>query len=150
MTSQLSQLNPRAFGITIGIRRAYEVVIYPLSFGDELKLIDLLSKSLVQFISLPKEEQTDITLVRIATDFLKENLAEVIDLVIDKDEWLVTGEGKDFLSCVDNYQLLDIVEAIYHMNFGDEVQKKAKEMAQNISQIMRSRKMMIPPSQQPN
>jgi hypothetical protein len=144
MSDSLTKLNPRVETRQIGIRQLYEVNIYPLSFGDEIALLDIISTSLIQYGSLPREEQTDIILAQIITEFIKKNIAQIINLVIDQEAWIQMSESKDFMKCLDNVQLLDLIQTIYDMNFGDEVQKKAKEMAKNLVELMNSKKMSVP------
>jgi hypothetical protein len=144
MSDSLTKLNPRVETRQIGIRQLYEIKIYPLSFGDEIALLDIISTSLIQYGSLPREEQTDIILAQIITEFIKTNIAQILGLVIDQDEWNDLSESKDFMKCLDNIQLLDLIQAIYDMNFGEDVQKKAKEMAKNMVELMNSKKISVP------
>jgi hypothetical protein len=146
MANSLDSLNPRVVTKQIGIRKLYTVNVYPLSFGDELTLLDMFSTALMGFLSLSKEDQTDMALAQAATDFIKNNISKVIKLVIDEDEWSTVSESKDLMKCFDNVQLLDLVQTIYDMNFGDEVQKKAKEMATNLVELMKTKKIEIQPS----
>lgn len=147
MSDSLTKLNPRVHTTQVGIRQLYEINIYPLSFGDEIALLDILSTSIIRYGSLPREEQTDIALAQIITEFIKNNIGQIISLVIDQDEWNDLSESKDFMKCLDNVQLLDIIQMIYDMNFGEEVQKKAKEMAKSMVELMNTKKISVPQSQ---
>lgn len=139
MSNALTKLNPRIVTKQIGIRKLYDINVYPLSFGDEIALLEIISIAILQYCSLPEEQQTDVALAQIITEFIKTNISKIINLVIDQDAW--AEESKDIMMCLDNIQLLDLIQTIYDMNFGEEVQKKVKEMATSMVSLMNSKKI---------
>jgi hypothetical protein len=135
----LEQLNPRIRSVQIGTKKLYQVQLYPLSFADELSFLDLISIALIQYMSLPPEEQTEIALIHIATEFIKKHINTIIGYVIDEEEWeelVKTRKNKDILSYMDNVQILEVIQAIYEMNFANEVEKKAKELGTALIQLL--------------
>lgn len=141
---ELSTLNPRIRTITIGVRKLYTITVYPLSFGDELKFLDKISSYLTRFVTIPEQDRSDAVLATFIAEFIKEAFPEIVSLVIDMDEWNTLSEGKELLSCLDNYQLIDFAQLIYEMNFGEQFQKKAKETVESFSKMMTGTAPMQP------
>jgi hypothetical protein len=148
----LERLNPRIKSVQIGTKKLYQVNIYPLSFADEISFLDLISIALIQFMSLPADEQTEVALIHIATEFVKNNISTIINYVVDEEEWeelVASRKNKNILSYMDNVQILDIAQAIYEMNFADEVEKKAKEMGTALIQLLAKKGITRTETQQP-
>lgn len=150
MSNPLAKLNPRVVTKQVGVKKLYDVNIYPLSYGDEMEVLDIFSTALVQFFSMPKEEQTEAAMAQAITEFIKTNLPMIIKYCIDEEEWSTVSDGKDFMKCLDNVQLLDIIATMYDMNFGEMVQKKAMEMMTNFQAMTKKIPTSIPTTQQPN
>lgn len=139
---ELERLNPRIRKATIGVRTLYDITIYPLSFGDELRFLERVTMSLSQFVMLPPEERTDMVLASILSEFVKESFPEILSLVIDMEEWNTISGNKDIMMSMDNYQLLEIAQIIYDVNFGEQFQKKAQTMAQEFMKVWQNKGTM--------
>ena len=105
----MSKLNPQAGMVEIGIRTLKELQIYPLSLGEQIKLSDIITKAVSQYVN--SEDQSDAAFASFITNTIQENIVNILSLVTDE-------KGEELLDMITNTQAVDIASLIYDMNYG--------------------------------
>ena len=130
---ELKALNPDIRTVQIGVRELYNLTIYPLSIGQQVKMSETIGDAVAGFYQNPTS--TDAEFVAFIVKLLGENAKEVLDYITDPDEikGVLTGKGKkgDIHDYINNKQLFEIAENIYEDNFRDP-SEKVKTMFETI------------------
>jgi len=129
---EASRINPQITSFDIGTRTLRTIKIYPASFGDQLELTDLITKTVQHFFSSREEleEKNDIEMVHFFVELFRENFAKIIDLVTYNEE--------DILKQVTNSQIIELAEIVYEMNYGDSL-KKVQSLFMKIQKAFQKR-----------
>ena len=129
-----TKLNPQVAETEIGIRNLRTIKIYPLSMADQLKLTDVITKGLQEFVEEGNDE--DMAVVSAIVQLIKDNLADILTMVSDE-------EGTEILKDLTNPQALGIAELIFDMNFGS-LGKNAQSLAGKIRNLFPSARQSPP------
>jgi len=135
------KLNPRGREVEVGIYSPRNITIYPLSVRDQMKLSDLITEALQVFFA--STDKGDIELVSTILDIISKNLNKIMLMIIpDERTWLqkkwasFRKKEVDMLGDVSNDQMLNIIQNVFEMNYGDPLKnarslfEKAKELFQ--------------------
>ncbi len=120
MAGDEKKINPQVKKFEIGRKDLREITIYPLAVGDTLQLNDIITNSLQDFFAT--KDQPDEAVVGFILKTINENLGKIIEMLTCGDE-----KGQDALSDLTHTQSGDLIEIIYHDNFGG-VAKKLKDL----------------------
>lgn len=128
------KLNPQIASLEIGIRNLRTIKIYPLSFGDQLEMTDLITETIQKFIEArgDKLQEDNVEFVQFIIDLLRKNLSTIIKLISDEEDTL--------LKEITNVQVVDMVNIIYEMNYEESIKnvqslfEKIKPMFQSMGQ----------------
>lgn len=126
----LQQLNPEIKEVIIGKKHLRVIQIYPLSMGDQIKFVTLVS-SVIQNLVVKKEE-SDLIFAQYIVEAIKDNIAKVLEFV--------TEEGAVLVDDITNTQAVQIAEYVYEINF-DSIQKKTKGLVTKILNLFQSQKL---------
>ena len=121
---ELKALNPDIRTVQIGVRELYNLTIYPLSFGQQIKMSETIGDAVAGFYQ--NKGTTDAELVAFIVKLLGENAKEILGYITDPDEVKEIMEGakaKEITDCLTNKQLFAIGEHIYEDNFKDPSEK---------------------------
>lgn len=128
----MDNLNPQIRTVEIGTRTLRNITLYPLSYGDQKKLINTIKD---KFFSVMEnfsgeinpnivvnqdEEKSDVDLVNVIFEALHENFEYILELVTD---------DKVTLDEMTNFQVSEIIKNVYEVNF-DEPKKNLPNMLQ--------------------
>jgi lipoate-protein ligase A len=91
--------------------------------------VEKVKEELLKFVELPRDLKTEARIIDTITTLIKDNLEQILDYVIDPEEWQEVFGEKSKASCIDNIQLLDIILTIYNNNFKAAQKKITKEMS---------------------
>lgn len=132
---ELKKLNPDIREVEIGVRSLYNLHIYPLSFGQQFELSDIVTEAVLKFYQTGKE-MTDIAVISFIVDVIKENAERVVKYVTDDSE--VGGicedaKAKSVLNLITNKQAFTIAEIIYKDNY-ESISKKVKDLFKQIQE----------------
>jgi hypothetical protein len=122
------QLIPQVVEATIGIRNLRTFKIYPLSMADQLKLTDVITKALQEFMDAGNLE--DMAFVGAFIVILRDNIGKIISMVSDED-------GEKLLSEMTNEQALTVAEIIFDMNYG-VLEKNLKSLGEKARKLFPS------------
>lgn len=135
------KLNPRGREVEVGIYSPRNITIYPLSVRDQMKLSDLITEALQVFFA--STDKGDIELVSTILDIISKNLNKIMLMIIpDERTWFqkkwasFRKKEVDMLGDVSNDQMLNIIQNVFEMNYGDPLKnarslfEKAKELFQ--------------------
>lgn len=103
-------LNPRIQKIELGIMDMKEFTIYPLSLASEFKVSDIIAKAADAIADLPEGPGSEVTVVQVALEHIKENLGGILEMITKEDNRPVLDE-------IDNVQFSELAELIFDMNF---------------------------------
>lgn len=125
------KLNPQIANLEIGIRNLRTIKIYPLSFGDQLEMTDLITETIQKFIEArgDKLREDNVEFVQFIIDLLRKNLSKIIKLISDEEDTL--------LKEITNVQVVDMVNKIYEMNYEESV-KNAQSLFEKIKPMFQS------------
>jgi hypothetical protein len=113
------KLNPQIRTIEIGIRELREVMVYPMSLADQLKLSDLITDSLAKLQSV-SELNSSVGLISFILNLIKEKSSFVLKMVLDENE-----DPDEFMGNISNEQFVEFVKLIIEVNF-DPISKNLK------------------------
>ena len=125
------KLNPQIASLEIGIRNLRTIKIYPLSFGDQLEMTDLITETIQKFIEArgDKLQEDNVEFVQFIIDLLRKNLSKIIKLISDEEDTL--------LKEITNVQVVDMVNIIYEMNYEESI-KNAQSLFEKIKPMFQS------------
>lgn len=125
------KLNPQIASLEIGIRNLRTIKIYPLSFGDQLEMTDLITETIQKFIEARGEklQEDNVEFVQFIIDLLRKNLSKIIRLISDEEDTL--------LKEITNVQVVDMVNIIYEMNYEESI-KNAQSLFEKIKPMFQS------------
>jgi hypothetical protein len=125
------KLNPQIASLEIGIRNLRTIKIYPLSFGDQLEMTDLITETIQKFIEArgDKLREDNVEFVQFIIDLLRKNLSKIIKLISDEENTL--------LKEITNVQVVDMVNKIYEMNYEESI-KNAQSLFEKIKPMFQS------------
>lgn len=107
-------LNPKSMKMEIGVRKVRQVVIYPLSMADELKLTSTISRAFATYSELSEQVNAQEEVVNFIVSAIQENLVSIMAMVCEEQ---VTLED------ITNEQFSDVCSLIYEMNFAGALGK---------------------------
>lgn len=119
------KINPQIASLEIGTRNLRTIKIYPLSFGDQLEMTDLITDTIQKFLEARGEklQEDNIEFVQFVVNLLRNNLAKIIKLISDEDEKM--------LKEITNLQVTELVTIIYEMNYEESI-KNARSLVEKI------------------
>jgi len=129
-------LNPEIKTVTIGVRELREIEIYPLSVGEQMKLTDLITETLQQFLKEGGEKEVDAEFVKFVVNLIKDNLQKILTLVTDYD-------GAEIMYDMTNSQFVEVAELVYEMNFGG-IKGKLKRFLSKLTPMFKDNLNSIP------
>jgi len=121
---ELKALNPDIRVVQIGVRELYNLTIYPLSFGQQIKMSETIGDAIASFYKNPTT--TDAEFVAFLVKLIGDNAKEVLSYITDPEEVGEILKGKESKSLIDsitNKQLFTIAEHLYEDNFKDPSEK---------------------------
>ncbi|MFW6121408.1 MAG: hypothetical protein ACOC80_10995 [Petrotogales bacterium] len=117
----MDKLNPQIKTVEIGTRGLRKVNVYPLSYGDQRKLIDTIrdkvsdtlrtvsgENSLEIVTDSNSESNEGVDLVSLVFEALQDNFDYILELVTDGD--VTVNE-------LTNYQVSEVIRIVYEVNF---------------------------------
>jgi Golgi nucleoside diphosphatase len=142
------KLNPRGIEIEIGIRSPRKITIYPLSVRDQMKLSDLITEALRIFFASTSKE--DIEFVSTIINIISKNLNKIMLMIVPDERnqlqkiWAsFTKKEMDMLTDISNSQMLEIVQHVFDMNYGDPL-KNAKSLFEKAKELFLSERPLQP------
>jgi Golgi nucleoside diphosphatase len=142
------KLNPRGVEIEIGIRTPRKITIYPLSVRDQMKLSDLITEALRIFFASTNKE--DIEFVSTIINIISKNLNKIMLMIVPDERnqlqkmWAsFTKKEVDMLIDISNNQMLEIVQHVFDMNYGDPL-KNAKSLFEKAKELFLSERLLQP------
>lgn len=119
------KINPQIASLEIGTRNLRTIKIYPLSFGDQLEMTDLITDTIQNFLEArgKKLQEDNIEFVQFVLNLLRNNLTKIIKLISDEDEKM--------LKEITNLQVTELVTIIYEMNYEESI-KNARSLVEKI------------------
>jgi hypothetical protein len=125
----LENVNPKVKNVMIGIKKPYQIKIYPLSVSDELQFVEILRDSTASLYT----GGTEAEFLESIFSAISRNIETLIFLVVDKDEWEANfpdvDSKPDIFKHIDNDQLITIAEIIYEVNFVELIKKASGVMS---------------------
>ena len=128
------KLNPQITDVEIGIRNLRKITVYPLSMSDQLKLTDLIAKSVTE--QLAKADGGELSLVSFIIKMLQENIGKIITMVTDEDAKV--------LEEISNSQAVEIADVLFDVNYGT-VAKNFKSLSEKLTGLFQPERP-LPPS----
>jgi len=130
----MSKVNPKIKKIAIGIRNPKEIILFPLAVASELEMTELLTASLsavfaARSVSDPdgNQSQTEAArqflVVRELLNVLRANMAQIVTIATCEEE-----DGAEILKETDNDQFMDILDAVFEVNFAPLFQRVPEMM----------------------
>jgi len=122
------RINPQTTNIEIGTRSLRTIKVYPVSFGDQLELTDLITSTIQEFYKSREEieNKDDTAMVEFLIGLLRENLARIIKLITDEEETVFKE--------MTNNQVVELAKLIYEMNYAESL-KNAQSLFEKIQQL---------------
>ena len=114
----MADLNPRIASVKIGIRELRTVHIYPLSVGQQTQTVELITVLINSMAEQKLDGLTDIQLAEFFGGTISENIRTILEFITDPQDEVSLDE-------IDNTQLVEIIDVIVKVNFG-EISKKLK------------------------
>ena len=128
------KLNPQITDVEIGVRNLRKITVYPLSMSDQLKLTDLITKSVTE--QLAKADGGELSLVSFIIKMLQENIGKIITMVTDEDAKV--------LDEISNSQAVEIADVLFDVNYGT-VAKNFKSLSEKLTGLFQPERP-LPPS----
>jgi len=125
---ELKDLNPQITDAEIGVRNLRNIVIYPLSVGNQLRATDLITDAVNTFMGT--EDQSDIATVTMIVNLIKNNIQTILGFVTDE-------EVDTLLDDMTNDQMVKIVTVIYEVNF-EKISKNLKGLFEKAKEVFPS------------
>ena len=120
------KLNPQIRTVNIGVKELRPITIYPLSMGDQTKMVSLLKNILTKIMERNDDpDSNDIVIADLVIQELEENLPILLKYVTDEEINL------DNLT---NYQFTEIVGHVYKDNFED-ASKNVKSLVEKTKKM---------------
>jgi len=128
----LLDLAPASVKVVLGVRKLREIEIFPLSLADQIALSNKVAEELVNFRQWMDEGETatNVQFVSAVSECIRKNLDEVMGMITDSKP-----VGSCFIEEITNVQLVNIVTAIWDMNFEDAA-KNFKDLSKKIRNRM--------------
>ena len=114
----MADLNPRIASVKIGIRELRTVRIYPLSVGQQTQTVELITVLINSMAEQKLDGLTDLQLAEFFGGTISENIRTILEFITDPKDEVSLDE-------IDNTQLVEIINVIVKVNFG-EISKKLK------------------------
>lgn len=114
MTEDTRSLNPDCKDVQVGVKKTRTIRIYPLSISDQMKLTEKFTDVVNQFGNFDRENMTDAEAIDFIKGFLRDNLAEFMQYVIDEDEHRIPT-----LDELTNNQLAELADVVFRINYED-------------------------------
>lgn len=152
------QLNPRVRPMQIGIRTLRKIQIYPLAFGDELEMTDLINQALQAFFMGPQGQgeqegefadgdtlvepaaaDMDADFVVFMVNMVRENFKRILELAA-ADEQDIDALLKD----MDNYQVSEAAAIVVEQNFLGDVSKNIQGLLAQVKEAFGWRRPQQP------
>ena len=120
-TPEENKINPQITDVKIGVRDLRKIKIYPLAFGDQLELSDLIKEVLEAFFKTEEGSEESLSIfIGFAFNLVKVNITKVLELIaLDEDT-------KALLKELTNVQVDEIIHVVYEKNF--EILKNLKSL----------------------
>ncbi len=141
------KLNPRFRVLEIGTRHLREITLWPMSFGDQLKLKDIIVAAGQEFFTtiLPKkledaeeakaagidnivQDVETMEYIKFFIEQIEKNLSAVLKLAVDDTE-----DPEKILSEADNVQVSEISTIIFDNNFW-EASKNVRSLVNKVKE----------------
>lgn len=113
---EVPRLNPRVKTMDIGIEYLRKIKIFPLSAACQFKIVGMFG-AILESIASMKDDSAGASFMELIGDVIKNNIHELISFVTNPDESVTIEE-------FDNEQLLQFIETILEVNYGEELVKK--------------------------
>lgn len=121
-----------------GKKQQYSLILWPLSFGDQMKVSDIVVKFVrgLADLYIPSEDgkqKGDMEIVSEAVTLIGENITKIVALAADLPE-----NDKDIVALRDNItnmQLADLVNYIWEVNYGS-VRKNYGGLISELKQVL--------------
>ena len=113
-TPQSPTLNPQIESMLVGTRTLREIKIYPLAFGKQLEMTDMITEALSAWFAKDEMEDGDphnLAFAQIILQIIKDNLGKIVVLATDGDN------GPELLNDLSNLQMVELAEHILNMNY---------------------------------
>ena len=133
---ELRQLNPEIKEVIIGKKHLRVIQIYPLSMGDQVKFVSLVSSVIQDLVA--KKDRSELEFAQCIVEAIKDNIAKILEFV--------TEEGAILLDEITNNQAVQIAEFVYEMNF-ESVQKKTKGLLTKVLKLFQLQKLSLESSE---
>jgi len=101
------KLNPQIVDAEIGIRSLRKIKVYPLSMSDQLKLTDIVMKSVAEQL---EQGGADLAIATFVLKLIQDNIVKILGMITD--------EGEDVVSEISNVQAVDIANILFDVNYG--------------------------------
>jgi hypothetical protein len=114
LKNQTPTLNPQIKTMLVGIRELREIKIYPLAFGKQLEMTDMITEALSAWFAKDEMEDGDphnLAFAQIILGIIKDNLGKIVALATDGDE------DPELLNGLSNLQMVELAEHILNMNY---------------------------------
>jgi hypothetical protein len=98
----------------VGTRTLREIKIYPLAFGKQLEMTDMITEALSAWFAKDEMEEGDphnLAFTQIILGIIKDNLGKIVTLATDEDQ------GPGLLDDLSNLQMVELAEHILNMNY---------------------------------
>jgi len=122
--SEEKKLNPQIMDVEIGIREMRKIKIYPLSMADQLKLTDVVMKSVAEQL---EQGGGDLSIATFVIRLIQENIVEILKMATDEEGEKVTSE-------ISNSQAIEIAEILFDVNYG-AVSKNFKSLSKKVGSL---------------
>jgi hypothetical protein len=119
---ELEILNPQIKEVSVGTRKLRKIKIYPMSAGDQLKLIGLIRKVREDAGELASRADT-ATIIGYVGDVITNNFGTILEFITD--------DGAKLIDELTNTQISEIADIVYEVNFAI-LEKKMMAVLQTV------------------
>ena len=116
-----AKLNPQIVDAEIGIRSLRKIKVYPLSMSDQLKLTDIVMKSVAEQLA---QGGADLAIATFVLRLIQDNIVKILGMVTD--------EAEDIVSEISNVQAVDLATILFDINYG-AVAKNFKSLSDKMT-----------------
>ena len=120
----MADLNPQIRTVGIGTRTLREIVIYPLSMADQIRLFDKMAESVKSYEG--SETDSELDSFEAIMSLIRDNLITILEFVT---------EEKVTLDDLTNEQFASLCEIVYEMNF-EGAAKKLKSLFERVQSVL--------------
>jgi len=129
----IPKLNPRVKTVEVGIDELRSVKMYPLSAACQLSIPGLIGGFFEAVATIgkgetPQEDMSTFSYFDILSGTLRNNISEVLTFVFKENDRVT-------LDVLDNVQLMEIVENIMEVNYGEDLRKKFQVVKENLKTV---------------